>query len=314
MFAAGADPNTANSSSFLRCPRHLHQACEICVDSGLGAPSRPRGGSRSNERTPAAQGGGISGFAEGAGVGSGLARPGPGGTLLRRWILPVDDGRVSSASAGAGTGDGNTRLAELIPRFVRLSALVALELGREVGTEETGPGGGRAALAPTVQWYLLLASLLTRAVLEGYLTAGWTGLAPLQILLSIGLGSTATPDTTTTPLPPPPAADDEYVEFEPDGMPDLTDAVDVLFPSQGASPNAGGGIGYENGGGGGGEGSGSGSGRSGSNGGGRGGGEAEYASEMGQRFARVCNRLSSWRLSVFNPSSFCAYAYDAHPT
>jgi hypothetical protein len=294
MFTAGVDPGTPTSFPFLRCPRHLHHACEICADSGRGATARSRGGSRANDRTAVTQGGGISGFAEGAGVGGGLARPGPGGTLLRRSIPPVDEAQAVGANAGTGAVGGNTRLAEHIPRFLRLSALVALELGREVGVEEIGPSSGRAALAPTVQWYLLLAGLLTRALLEGYLTAGWTGLAPVQVLLGVGLGSAATPDTTTTPTPPPPVTDDEYVEFEPDGMPDLTDAVDVLFPSWGENAIAGGGIRYENSGGGGGEGSSGG--RDGSSCEVRGGGEIEYAREMAQRLARVCNLLAlPWR-------------------
>jgi hypothetical protein len=303
MFTAGVDPGTPTSSGYLRCPRHLHHACEICVDSGSRATARSRGGSRANDPTVVAQGGGISGFAEGAGVGGGLARPGPGGTVLRRGIPPLDEAQV----VGAGAVGGNTRLAEHIPRFLRLSALVALELGREVGVEETGPSSGRAALAPTVQWYLLLAGLLTRALLEGYLTAGWTGLAPVQVLLGVGLGSAATPDTATTP--PSPVEDDEYVEFEPDGMPDLTDAVDVLFPSWGTNANAGG-IRYENNGGGEGGGS-SGSGRDGSSGGVRGGGETEYAREMALRLARVCNLLARPRrfYSRLFSSPFCAYAY-----
>jgi hypothetical protein len=305
MFTAGVD---LGSSPFLRCPRHLHQACGICVDSGRGAPARPRGGCRASERTSVAQGGGISGFAEGAGVGGGLARPVFGGTLLRRSVPPVDEARMTGSDAGAGTGGGNARLAELIPRFLRLSALVALELGREVGAEEISHSG-RIALAPTAHWYLLLAGLLTRALLEGYLTAGWTGLAPVQILLGVGLRSAATSDTTTMPLPPAAAAeDDEYVEFEPDGMPDLTDAVDVLFPSRSTNADAGGGVRYENSGGGG---EGSGSGRSGGSGGAKGGGEAEYAREMGQRLARVCTLLlfhNAARLSPFIPLALYAYA------
>ncbi|KAH9990685.1 hypothetical protein BJV77DRAFT_1011520 [Russula vinacea] len=68
--------------------------------------------------------------------------------------------------------------------------------------------------------------------------------------------------------------EDKYVEFEPDGMPDLADAVDVLFPGRRAHAERG------------------------ENNGGRvgsrmnddaaraGGGEAEYAREMGQRLAR----------------------------
>lgn len=244
-----------------------------------------------NERTPIAQGGGsgISGFAEGAGVGSGLMQLGSGGSmLLRRGISPLDEG---PSGPRVGTGTGNTRLTELIPRFVRLSALVALELGREVGAEGIGPNGSRAALAPTAQWYFLLAGLLTRAVLEGYLISGWTGLAPVRALLGVGLGlssSATTSDlddaTVTVPRPSASAATDEeeekYVEFEPDGMPDFSDAVDVLFPSRRTGYDEVGGGGERR----------EGEGRVNTRGWG-GGGEAEYMREMGQRLDRVCNRL-----------------------
>lgn len=259
-----------------------------------------------------AQGGGISGFAEGVGIGSGLARSGTGATLLRRGIVsspppPLDDETYPTGDPGTHIqGTGNTILAGMIPRFVRLSALVALELGREVGAEETGPGTGtgsgpnnsghrpagtRAALVPTAQWYFLLAGLLTRAALEGYLTAEWRGLAPLQVLMGFGLGGAAIPndgddDEGAVPRSP----DDKYVEFEPDGMPDLADAVDVLFPSWKANAGAGGGTGDESGDGGE-EGRGENSGRVGSGGNdgpARVGGEAEYAREMRQRLARVC--------------------------
>jgi hypothetical protein len=211
-------------------------------------------------------------------------------------------------------GAGNTILTGLIPRFVRLSALVALELGREIGAEATGPGSGTSsasgtnnndgprvpvpALVPTVQWYLLLAGLLTRAVFEGYLTAEWRGLEPLKVLLGFGLGGTAIShdadddDDGAVRRSHAIAADEKYVEFEPDGMPNLSDAVDVLFPSRRANAGAGGGIG--------GDGS-SDHGEEGRRGDGDrvgsdrnedaaklGGGEAEYAREMGQRLSRVC--------------------------
>lgn len=272
-----------------------------------------------------AQGGGISGFAEGAGIGSGLARSRTGGTLLRRPETvssrppPQDDETYPSLSDDPevrAQGAGNTILAGLIPRFVRLSALVALELGREVSAEEIGPSSGSGsgpdnnrdrvagagvALVPTVQWYSLLASLLTHAVLEGYLTAEWRGLAPLQVLLGLGLGDAAIPhdandEDSAVPRSPAVMVEDKYVEFEPDGMPDLSDAVDVLFPGRRANASVGGrrtgnasdGGGEEERG----ENSDRVGGRMNDNAARRGGGEAEYAREMGQRLARVCeNRL-----------------------
>jgi hypothetical protein len=92
---------------------------------------------------PAGSGGGITGWQDGSGIGSGLARPDMDGSVLRRrsWsalALPESDNRTT------GTGAGNTKLSELIPRFLRLSALVAIELGSEVRDEEVGEkvGGG----------------------------------------------------------------------------------------------------------------------------------------------------------------------------
>jgi len=241
--------------------------------------------------------------------------------LLRREIisppapLPLgDDETFTTDQFWTRTqGARDTILTGLIPRFVRLSALVALELGREIGAEATGPGSGTSsgtngqvtapaatALVPTVQWYLLLAGLLTRAVFEGYLTAEWRGLEPLQVLLGFGLGGAAISrdvdddDDGAVRRSHAIAADEKYVEFEPDGMPNLSDAVDVLFPSRRANAGAGGGVGDEvNSNGDGGEEGGRGNGdrvESGENDDAAklGGGEAEYAREMGRRLARVC--------------------------
>ena len=219
MFAVGVDRSPSRSPSFVRCARHLHRACEICVPLGRTTPVRTFSDHHAIERAPIAQSWSISGFSEGAGIGSGLSSLGLGGSLLRRGIPAPDEARRLA-------GAKNTQLAELIPRFLRLSALVALELGREVCTTASAEDNiGAKALVPSSEWYLLLAGLLTCAVLEGYLTAGWTGLAPVQVLLGVGLGSAVVPEAS------PPTRDDEYDEFEPDDMPDLHDAVSVLFPS-----------------------------------------------------------------------------------
>jgi len=101
------------------------------------------GGTRGNHNAgasgkgPAGSGGGITGWQDGSGIGSGLARPDVDGSVLRRrsWsalALPESNNRTT------GTGAGNTKLSELIPRFLRLSALVAIELGSEVRDEEVG--------------------------------------------------------------------------------------------------------------------------------------------------------------------------------
>ncbi|KAA1477158.1 hypothetical protein DENSPDRAFT_741158, partial [Dentipellis sp. KUC8613] len=232
MFLAGADPTTANSPPSLRCPRHLHTGCEICVEAKEKYSARPRGATLERERggrVPVPQGGGLTGFVEGSGVGAGLSHPGPRGTMLRRRVSEHTDAH-SSASAAPRLGAGNTRLAELITRFMRLSALVALELGREAGLDASDAEGDgpvpkeRGALRPAREWYLLLAGLLTRAVLEGYLSASWRGLAPVQTLLGVGLGLA---DRAVGAG----ALGDPWAEFDPDEMPDLKEAAGVLFPA-----------------------------------------------------------------------------------
>lgn len=177
----------------------------------------------------------------------------------------------------------------MIPRFLRLSALVAAELGHEArdGTEWTGsvnsssnppspvlPHGTSPAqlkgkekeeekqkknmlenaLRPTREWYLLFAGLLTRAVLEGYLTAGWRGLKPVEALLLVGIGLGSRPlagsgmggKTTVEDDSEEEETDgstddegsgsealgdeEEFADFDPDGLPSLTEAIRVLFP------------------------------------------------------------------------------------
>ena len=185
-----------------------------------------------------------------------MLRPGVHGSVLRRKIC--HDGE-SDEEASSSSGAGNTKLSSLVPRFIRLSALVAVELALEAQDEEEArsakakespswQSGGYtpptsptitprmspsslrsqekpsdSALLPTREWYLLLASLLTRAVLEGYLTAGWRGLDPVRCLLTVGLGM-AEGDHHDEPL-------DGFEEFDPDGLPTLREAMKVLFPS-----------------------------------------------------------------------------------
>ncbi|KAF8632388.1 hypothetical protein AX15_001897 [Amanita polypyramis BW_CC] len=156
-------------------------------------------------------------------------------------------------------GAGNSKLSRLIPRFLRLSALVAAELGTEAKDEEeetkaadTGMTAGTGqpadenaststdgasdagstqgvnrlyeiAFRPTREWYMLLAGLLTRAVLEGYLTAGWRGLQATECLMTVGLGMEDRPIDE--------GQDEQFKEVDPDDLPTLTDAVKLLFPS-----------------------------------------------------------------------------------
>ncbi|KAK7466129.1 hypothetical protein VKT23_004854 [Stygiomarasmius scandens] len=191
LYLAGADPDTANSPPAFRCPRHLHTGCKICVEAkdtpgpfigGGGSRGRrstvSRGGSSVGLRagatgvtTPATapigispDGGGITGYQDGSGIGSGLLRASGAGSVLRRkTAIPYKNegwgsGRSSNPTDEVdATGSGNTKLSELVPRFLRLSALVAAELGRELreGQARTGPntsasGSGTATGSQTL--------------------------------------------------------------------------------------------------------------------------------------------------------------------
>lgn len=278
LYMEGADPSTANSPPGFRCPRHLHTGCEICVEAkstprpGLGArgPSSDLGSKGSQWKGVTPDNGGITGWQDGSGIGSGLARPAAGGSVLRR--------KNPFGEEKPGSGGGNTKLSELIPRFFRISALVASELGREVrGEEEStstsssppkeGAGGTspvwqnslpkvgavseltplpepssptviRAvaqaqdrmyayALRPSREWYMLLAGLLTRAALEGYLTAHWRGSDAVECLLTCGLSvvDSVRPDGEQSE-----EEEDKFADMDPDELPNLVESVKVLFP------------------------------------------------------------------------------------
>lgn len=126
---------------------------------------------------------------DGSTVGSGLLRPASKGSHLRRSLY-------------------HTKLTTLIPRFLRFSALIAAEFAHEA--------------RPTREWYFLLQGLLTRAVLEGYLTSGWHDFQPAQCLLLVGIAA----NNNLPPLPDP-----HSQQFDPDGFPDLDQAIRLLFPS-----------------------------------------------------------------------------------
>ncbi|KAI0749645.1 hypothetical protein C8Q80DRAFT_1163205 [Daedaleopsis nitida] len=286
LYAIGSDPDTSNSPPGLRCPRHLHMSCEICVEAktqftvrpgqtrgratsgraGSTTGSSPGDGSSNNNGTVLATG--VTGWQDGSGIGSGLARPGSTGTVLRRPSMP-------NGAPGPGSMTpmmNNTKLTELIPRFMRLSALVAMELGREATEDRASVDGGDRrdedgapptprpplspqtnasdfsfnALRPSREWYYLFAGLLTRAVLEGYLTANWRGVEPLEVLLGLGLAMSPTSLRANAARPPDSSAssssgaaagrasggdDPEFNDFNPDELPDLEEAAKVLFPS-----------------------------------------------------------------------------------
>jgi hypothetical protein len=53
----------------------------------------------------------------------------------------------------------------------------------DIDEAEDGP------VQPTREWYALLAGLLTRALLEGYMLRGWKGTQAAEILFSVGLAN-----------------------------------------------------------------------------------------------------------------------------
>ncbi|KAH9942740.1 hypothetical protein B0H21DRAFT_696102 [Amylocystis lapponica] len=307
LYSIGADPDTQNSPPSLRCPRHLHMGCEICVEakshsSSRGSATRGRssgragstsgsspgeGGSGGNHHTNALVGG-VTGWQDGSGIGSGLARPGQRGTVLRRPSDARAPAGPHALAEGAGPAMSNTKLAELIVRFMRLSALVAMELGREATEDRASVDGGERrdetaaaagpsgshnagarpdmpspqtspralthrhlaetgmyynALRPTREWYFLMAGLLTRAVFEGYMTAGWRGIEPLEVLLGVGLGISQGQGREQNREGGHPSSaskdaagdiddlDDDFSRFDPDDLPNLDDSAKVLFPS-----------------------------------------------------------------------------------
>lgn len=265
LYMEGADPSTANSPPSFRCPRHLHTGCEICVEarSPVRVVTRPgRSSSAYNQPAPpaptwmgtaagmSADGGGITGWQDGSGIGSGLSRSASTGSVLRRKLDETPGGRPGG------------KLSMLISRFLRLSALAASELGREAREDagyespqsppkekaygskmygELSPLPGPAststmraiqeaqnrlyglALRPTRQWYMLLAGLLTRAALEGYLTGEWKGAHAIECLLTVGLGIIEGREVD--------GVDKDFEEYEPDELPTLSDAARMLFPS-----------------------------------------------------------------------------------
>ncbi|KAJ7471564.1 hypothetical protein B0H11DRAFT_2283228 [Mycena galericulata] len=68
-------------------------------------------------------------------------------------------------------------------------------------------------LRPSRRVVLLLAGLLTRAVLEGYLTAGWRGPDAVDCLLKVGLGMRT--ESMGAGAPPKETLAEEFAEFDP---------------------------------------------------------------------------------------------------
>ncbi|KZT23095.1 hypothetical protein NEOLEDRAFT_569648 [Neolentinus lepideus HHB14362 ss-1] len=281
LYAAGARPRLTNTTytyppPSTRCSRHLYSGCPICLELST-RPATTRFG-----------------FA-----------PGLSCSLVRaEWKGKY---RVRNGGAVADC-EKEESLAEVVVRFIRLSALVAMELAREVGhigvdEEDSGEegedgeqdsskspeGGGETAtspinrggyptpsftvpqqvistqytvpaplpngvrvppssasnasssvqpaLQPTRDWYILLIGLLTRAALEGYLVGGWEGYKAVECLFGVGLGLQPTGSIGPSYWNGKDSKDEEedeeeeLMKFEPDDLPDLVEAIRILFPS-----------------------------------------------------------------------------------
>lgn len=363
LYKAGADPSTANSPPSLRCPRHLHHLCVICAAvklAPLPTSSNPHGGPGpggsgsigsvnstpsttrgafimgANGRTKsriisatAAPATGVESWKTGGGVGAGLTKPGIRGTALRRRTIHnfgQQGGQSYTMMAGvrdAGPCAVGCKLVDLIPRFLKLSALIAIELGREaaereredeedamgvvdekidvggdsVANDEEGgsvegsrnlpssssnpsqspiirtrphsssnaasvPSGTSSntnkarpsstpslslAYRPTREWYAILAGLLTRAILEGYLSRGWKGPQGMECLMNVGLGVGLSASFASAQAPEADSInqqqslnmatkwdseeDEEFAMLDPDDYPSLLESARVLFPS-----------------------------------------------------------------------------------
>jgi hypothetical protein len=320
--SSGSDPSRGQLSSSFSSSSHGQASSSLTASSSFRAGSSsslPTAAGTSWQTTSGTNwkitsGGEITGWKDdGSGIGSGLLRPGVRGSALRRKASGIDsgkqkqkerDGNSEERQEEGGTGSGNTKLSKLIPRFIRLSALAAAELGREVRGEEEDVGvreedkhsaglsqgveaasgvegstnqrkndssgweSGSAfspvlrptsplthlrpttplaprstaqppspqkmyetALRPSLEWYLLLAGLLTRAVLEGYLSAGWRGWQAVQCLLLVGLGINEGAGEDQDGGESEEDEDAEFSEFDPDELPGLVDAIKILFPS-----------------------------------------------------------------------------------
>ncbi|GJJ08037.1 hypothetical protein Clacol_002244 [Clathrus columnatus] len=241
-----ATPFSTRGYSFeklkMLCPRHLRQQCRVCEPNHTNTSSsflKSGESSSYSSNSPA------------------TSRIGAG--LLKKHRLLRERGR------GVGDQSSGSVLADLLPRFLRLSALVAIELGREARGEEpearseqeendiisepavvdptnvdnkssTSPSHAQ----PTRAWFALLCGLITRAVLEGYLARGWKGADYIEILMGIGLGikgvgtrrqSSGIGDFRDDNLLGQniPVVEDPQDEFDPDEMPGLIDACKILF-------------------------------------------------------------------------------------
>lgn len=180
------------------CPRHLRERCRICEPISSSSPSSSKHIGPDSGFTPS------------------TTRIGAG--LLNEWQGLL---RERERGGNGGVDDQSKRtgsvLADMLPKFLRLSALIAIELGREARGEEPEARNGQeetdlrseavdssatmtstgtdatskpstAHAQPTRAWFALLSGLITRAVLEGYVARGWKGADYIEILMGVGLG------------------------------------------------------------------------------------------------------------------------------
>ena len=96
------------------------------------------GNNGSRSKTPgitSLPGTGLASWKTGAGIGAGLSKPGIHGTALRRRTVSYHTTSHPTAKDAGPCASGG-KFADLIPRFLRLSALVAIELGSEARDKE----------------------------------------------------------------------------------------------------------------------------------------------------------------------------------
>lgn len=239
-----------------RCSRHVRVSCGICPKPVLSTPTAPTTGLMDDTRATSAS---MPSAARRITVlRSRAGAVAPGTHIVRRQTR--DKGRNKSDTGLPSLvfmPVGTTPLVDLLPRFLRLSALAAIELATEeaesaaasiVDTQSAyggegatdgilgqggggGTGGGGGMLgniipwSPTKEWFMLLAGLATRAVIEGYTVGGWQGFQPAQTIFSIGLPRTIGGFDDSTDQP------GEFAWFEPDELPGLKEAARTLFPS-----------------------------------------------------------------------------------
>lgn len=178
------------------CPRHLRERCRICEPASSPSSSKQIEPETGFSFSPA------------------TTRIGAG--LLKGWQGLLRERERSGGVDGQSKRTGSV-LADMLPKFLRLSALIAIELAREARGEEPEARNGQEGsdlrseavdssttmtstgtdttskpcathAQPTRAWFALLSGLITRAVLEGYVARGWKGADYIEILMGVGLG------------------------------------------------------------------------------------------------------------------------------